>query len=142
MQKNKGKETEESESFEAYSSEEEYSDEESQDTAKKAIPRQTNPYARKSFGRSGTKPDKEGGKGLKVKKGQKLSLKQLNILESASEVRKTSTNPLCKEKPNLFRCLLHFEITTIIKWKIYSLTPITQETCLQESTNSALQQVP
>ena len=140
MQKNKGKETEESESFEAYSSEEEYSDEESQDTAKKAIPVQTSPYARKW--RSGTKPDKEGGKGLKVKKGQKLSLKQLNILESASEVRKTSTNPLCKEKPNLFRCLLHFEITSIIKWKIYSLTPITQETCLQESTNSALQQVP
>jgi len=116
MQQNTGKETEESESFEEYSSEEEYSDE-SQDTARKAIPAQRSPYAKKKgenvFRRSETKQDKHpggGGKGLRVKKGQKLSHKQLNMLESASKVRRTSTNPLCKEKPNLFRSrqILHY----------------------------------
>ena len=46
-----------------------------------------------------------GGLGLKVKKGQKLSQKQLQMLETAAEERKTSTNPLCKEKKqtNMFR---------------------------------------
>merc|ERR1711974_168335 len=97
-------------------SEEEYSDE-SQDTARKAIPAQRSPYAKKKgenvFRRSETKQDKHpggGGKGLRVKKGQKLSHKQLNMLESASKVRRTSTNPLCKEKPNLFRSrqILHY----------------------------------
>ena len=46
-----------------------------------------------------------GGLGLKVKKGQKLSQKQLEMLETAAEERKTSTNPLCKEKKqtNMFR---------------------------------------
>ena len=105
----------ESESFEEYSSEEEeYSNEEYQETGKKKeVPKQKQPYAKKGgppdFRRSQTlkKQDKQPGggegMGLRVKKGQKLNHKQLNMLESASELRKTSTNPLCKEKPNLFR---------------------------------------
>merc|ERR1711974_444348 len=46
-----------------------------------------------------------GGLGLKMKKGQKMSQKQLQMLEMAAEERKTSTNPLCKEKKqtNMFR---------------------------------------
>ena len=108
-----GRQTEDSESFEEYSSEsEEYSDE-YQDTAKKEIPPKSAPYAKKRgdpnvFRRSETKQEGGSNMGLRVKKGQKLSQKQLNMLESASQVRKTSTNPLCKEKPNLFRS--HFDI--------------------------------
>jgi len=110
-----GRQTEDSESFEEYSSEsEEYSDE-YQDTAKKEIPTQSRPYAKKRgdpnvFRRSETKQEGGSNMGLRVKKGQKLSQKQLNMLESASQVRKTSTNPLCKEKPNLFRSrqILHY----------------------------------
>ena len=99
-----GREESESESFEDYNSEEEeYSDEEYQETEKKEFPKQSKGF----FRRSEAKPDKDpggGGMGLQVKKGQKLSQKQLNMLESASQVRETSTNPLCKEKKsNLFR---------------------------------------
>ena len=90
---------EESESFEDYSSEsEDYSDE------KKEVPR--------PFAKSRRVPNKQGKKednmGFKAKKGQKLSQKQLNMLESASNVRETSTNPLCKET-NLFRSFTYFE---------------------------------
>ena len=46
-----------------------------------------------------------GGLGLKVKKGQKMSQKQLQMLETAAEEKKTSTNPLCKQQNNLFRCV-------------------------------------
>ena len=84
---------EDSESFEEYSDEEEsesfeeYSEEEEkQDRAKKEA--------------------KKSGKGemvMRVKKGQKLSSKQLKMIESATEVRATSTNPLCKEKASMFR---------------------------------------
>ena len=46
-----------------------------------------------------------GGKGLKVEEGQKLSQKQLQMLETAAEEKlEASTNPLCKNQ-NLFRFL-------------------------------------
>ena len=46
------------------------------------------------------------GMGLKVKKGQKMTQKQLQMLDSAAEERKISKNPLCKEEQqnNMFRC--------------------------------------
>ena len=47
--------------------------------------------------------------GLRVKKGQKVSHKQLDLLESASKKWLTSKNPLCKKKANIFRCLSHSE---------------------------------
>ena len=65
-----------------------------------------------------------GGKGLKVKKGQKLNQKQLQMLETIAEEKLApSTNPLCKKdffrslygKPykhevlNLQKCLDTFE---------------------------------
>ena len=92
-----GSEESESESFEEYS----YSDEE---TEKKEVPKQSRAYAKRGdFRRSEAKQDGGGGMGMRLKKGQKLSQKQLNMLESASQVRETSTNPLCKEKTNVFR---------------------------------------
>ena len=52
--------------------------------------------------------------GLPLKKGQKLSHKQLHILESASKkTEKTSKNPLCKKKANIFRSLSHSEQKSI-----------------------------
>ena len=88
---------EDSESFEEYSDEEEsesfeeYSEEEEQqDRAKKEA--------------------KKSGKGemvMRVKKDQKLSSKQLKMIESATQVRATSTNPLCKEKASMFRFVWH-----------------------------------
>ena len=49
--------------------------------------------------------DGRGGKGLKVEEGQKLSQKQLQMLETAAEEKlEASTNPLCKNQ-NLFRFL-------------------------------------
>jgi len=102
--KKPGSEESESESFEEYS----YSDEE---TEKKEVPKQSRAYAKRGdFRRSEAKQDGGGGMGMRLKKGQKLSQKQLNMLESASQVRKTSTNPLCKEKTNVFRSrqILHY----------------------------------
>ena len=82
---------EESESFEEYGSSEEYSDEyEDQDTAKKNA------------------PSEQGEMGMRVKKGQKLTSKQLKMIESATKKREKSTNPLCKEKPrSMFRLFVH-----------------------------------
>ena len=44
-----------------------------------------------------------GAKGLEVKKGQKLSQRQLQMLETAAEEKETqSRNPLCREEKNRF----------------------------------------
>jgi len=46
----------------------------------------------------------EEGKGLKVKEGQKLTHKQLQMLETvAEEKQREPTNPLCKDPKQLFR---------------------------------------
>ena len=76
------------EEFDEYSNESEYSDEEESQEKK---------------GGGGVKM------GLRVKKGQKVSHKQLDLLESASKKWLTSKNPLCKKKANIFRCLSHSE---------------------------------
>ena len=48
----------------------------------------------------------EGRKGLKVKEGQKLTHKQLQMLETvAEEKQREPTNPLCKDPNQLFRSL-------------------------------------
>ena len=45
---------------------------------------------------------------MRVKKGQKLTSKQLKMIESATKKRETSTNPLCKKKPrSMFRLFVH-----------------------------------
>ena len=61
--------------------------------------------------------------GLRLKKGQKLSHKQLDLLESASKKRETSKNPLCKKKANIFRSLSHSEQKSIIDSKKSKLKP-------------------
>ena len=76
------------EEFDEYSNESEYSDEEESQEKK---------------GGGGVKM------GLRVIKGQKVSHKQLDLLESASKKWLTSKNPLCKKKANIFRCLSHSE---------------------------------
>ena len=53
-------------------------------------------------------PDVPGleGKGLKVEEGQKLTQKQLQMLETIAEEKlEDSTNPLCKDPNQLFRSL-------------------------------------
>lgn len=53
-------------------------------------------------------PDVPGlwGKGLKVEEGQKLTQKQLQMLETVAEEKlEDSTNPLCKDPNQLFRSL-------------------------------------
>ena len=53
--------------------------------------------------------------GLRLKKGQKLSHKQLDILESASKkTERTSKNPLCKKKASIQRSRSHTEQKSII----------------------------
>ena len=52
--------------------------------------------------------------GLRLKKGQKLSHKQLDLLESASKKRETSKNPLCKKKASTQRSRSHTEQKSII----------------------------
>ena len=52
------------------------------------------------------------GKGVMVKEGQKLNQKQLDMLVSAAEESKTSTNPLCKEESPVFRVRQVTVITT------------------------------
>ena len=53
-------------------------------------------------------PSEQGEMGMRVKKGQKLTSKQLKMIESATKKRETSTNPLCKEKPrSMFRLFVH-----------------------------------
>ena len=46
-----------------------------------------------------------GGMGLKVEEGQKLSQKQLQMLEEIAEEKGNSTNPLCREEQEMFRSL-------------------------------------
>ena len=43
--------------------------------------------------------------GFRVKKGQQLNHKDLDMMESVSKVRETSTNPLCKVKTKKPRSL-------------------------------------
>ena len=90
----------ESESFEEYDSEEDESDE---SFGEYSSEEDENVSPKKGLNKKGPEGSKKGGMGLSLKKGQKLNHKQLNIIESASQVRETSTNPLCKEKSNLFR---------------------------------------
>ena len=82
------------EEFDEYSNESEYSDEEESQEKK---------------GGGGMKM------GLRLKKGQKLSHKQLDILESASKkTERTSKNPLCKKKASTQRSRSHTEQKSII----------------------------
>ena len=54
----------------------------------------------------GEKKDGGGGMGLKVKEGQQLTQKQLQMLETvADEKLGASTNPLCKDQNQMFRSL-------------------------------------
>ena len=50
-------------------------------------------------------PEGGEGVGLKVEKGQKLTQKQLQMLEAIAEEKGNSTNPPCKEDQETFRCL-------------------------------------
>ena len=43
--------------------------------------------------------------GLKVEEGQKLSQKQLQMLEAIAEEKGNSTNPLCREEQEIFKSL-------------------------------------
>lgn len=47
----------------------------------------------------------DGGDYIEMEKGQKLTQKQLQMLEAIAEEKGNSTNPLCKEDQETFRCL-------------------------------------
>ena len=47
----------------------------------------------------------DGGDYIEMEKGQKLTRKQLQMLEAIAEEKGNSTNPLCKEDQQAFRCL-------------------------------------
>ena len=43
--------------------------------------------------------------GLKVEEGQKVTQKQLQMLEEIADEKGNSTNPLCREEQEMFRSL-------------------------------------
>ena len=97
---------EDSESFEEYS-DEEYSDEEESESFEEYSEEEEKQDTAKKEAKKEAKKGDKGEMVMRVKKDQKLSSKQLKMIESATEVRATSTNPLCKEKASMFRFVWH-----------------------------------